>query len=219
MDVGHIFARIAKNRKRAEIMGKTIGLTGSVATGKSTVSNMIQQAGIPLVDADIAARKVVEPGTEGLKEIVAYFGGEILLADGTLDRAKLGEIIFKDKEKREKLNEITHPRVKDYMLEARERFFRAGEELVFFDIPLLFESHLESLVDQIVVVWTTPETELKRLMERNNLTKEDALRRIESQMGIDEKARKADFVIDNNESLEKTQKQVYTFIERFVKNK
>ncbi|EAE7319190.1 dephospho-CoA kinase [Listeria monocytogenes] len=200
-------------------MGKTIGLTGSVATGKSTVSNMIQQAGIPLVDADIAARKVVEPGTEGLKEIVAYFGGEILLADGTLDRAKLGEIIFKDKEKREKLNEITHPRVKDYMLEARERFFRAGEELVFFDIPLLFESHLESLVDQIVVVWTTPETELKRLMERNNLTKEDALRRIESQMGIDEKARKADFVIDNNESLEKTQKQVYTFIERFVKNK
>ncbi|EGW0544920.1 dephospho-CoA kinase [Listeria monocytogenes] len=200
-------------------MGKTIGLTGSVATGKSTVSNLIQQAGIPLVDADIAARKVVEPGTEGLKEIVAYFGGEILLADGTLDRAKLGEIIFKDKEKREKLNEITHPRVKDYMLEARERFFRAGEELVFFDIPLLFESHLESLVDQIVVVWTTPETELKRLMERNNLTKEDALRRIESQMGIDEKARKADFVIDNNESLEKTQKQVYSFIERFVKNK
>lgn len=219
MDAGHIFAQIAKNRKRAEIMGKTIGLTGSVATGKSTVSNMIQQAGIPLVDADIAARKVVEPGTEGLKEIVAYFGEEILLADGTLDRAKLGEIIFKDKEKREKLNEITHPRVKDYMLEARERFFRAGEELVFFDIPLLFESHLESLVDQIVVVWTTPETELKRLMERNNLTKEDALRRIESQMGIDEKARKADFVIDNNESLEKTQKQVYTFIERFVKNK
>lgn len=219
MDAGHIFARIAKNRKRAEIMGKTIGLTGSVATGKSTVSNMIQHAGIPLVDADIAARKVVEPGTEGLKEIVAYFGEEILLADGTLDRAKLGEIIFKDKEKREKLNEITHPRVKDYMLEARERFFRAGEELVFFDIPLLFESHLESLVDQIVVVWTTPETELKRLMERNNLTKEDALRRIESQMGIDEKARKADFVIDNNESLEKTQKQVYTFIERFVKNK
>lgn len=219
MDAGHIFARIAKNRKRAEIMGKTIGLTGSVATGKSTVSNMIQQAGIPLVDADIAARKVVEPGTEGLKEIVAYFGEEILLADGTLDRAKLGEIIFKDKEKREKLNEITHPRVKDYMLEARELFFRAGEELVFFDIPLLFESHLESLVDQIVVVWTTPETELKRLMERNNLTKEDALRRIESQMGIDEKARKADFVIDNNESLEKTQKQVYTFIERFVKNK
>lgn len=219
MDAGHIFVRIAKNRKRAEIMGKTIGLTGSVATGKSTVSNLIQQAGIPLVDADIAARKVVEPGTEGLKEIVAYFGEEILLADGTLDRAKLGEIIFKDKEKREKLNEITHPRVKDYMLEARERFFRAGEELVFFDIPLLFESHLESLVDQIVVVWTTPETELKRLMERNNLTKEEALRRIESQMGIDEKARKADFVIDNNESLEKTQKQVYTFIERFVKNK
>ncbi|MBC2001688.1 dephospho-CoA kinase [Listeria marthii] len=200
-------------------MGKTIGLTGSVATGKSTVSNMIQQAGIPLVDADVAARKVVEPGTDGLSEIVAYFGEEILLADGTLNRPKLAGIIFKDKAKREKLNEITHPRVKDYMLSERERYFEAGEEIVFFDIPLLFESHLESLVDQIVVVWTTPETELNRLMGRNDLTKEDALSRINSQMGIDEKARKADFVIDNNTSLENTQKQVLTFIERFVKNK
>ncbi|EMX5392079.1 dephospho-CoA kinase [Listeria innocua] len=200
-------------------MGKTIGLTGSVATGKSTVSNLIQQAGIPLVDADVAARKVVEKGTGGLAEIVAYFGKDILLEDGTLNRAKLGEIIFQDKEKREKLNEITHPRVKDYMLNERERFFEAGEKVVFFDIPLLFESHLESLVDQIIVVWTTPETELKRLMERNNLTKEEALARINSQMGIDEKAKKADFVIDNNESLEKTQKQVLTFIERFVNNK
>ncbi len=219
MDAGRIFARTVKNRKRAEIMGKTIGLTGSVATGKSTVSNLIQQAGIPLVDADIAARKVVEKGTGGLAEIVAYFGKDILLEDGTLNRAKLGEIIFRDKEKREKLNEITHPRVKDYMLNERERFFEAGEKVVFFDIPLLFESHLESLVDQIIVVWTTPETELKRLMERNNLTKEEALARINSQMGIDEKAKKADFVIDNNESLEKTQKQVLTFIKRFVNNK
>lgn len=200
-------------------MGETIGLTGSVATGKSTVSNMIQQAGIPLVDADIAARKVVEPGTDGLAEIVAYFGKGILLTDGTLNRPKLAEQIFRNKEKREKLNEITHPRVKEYMLVERKRYFEAGEKVVFFDIPLLFESHLESLVDQIIVVWTTPETELKRLMERNNLTKKDALARINSQMGIDEKAKKADFVIDNNESLEKTQKQVLTIINRFVKNK
>ncbi|MBC2375272.1 dephospho-CoA kinase [Listeria welshimeri] len=200
-------------------MGETIGLTGSVATGKSTVSNMIQQAGIPLVDADIAARKVVEPGTDGLAEIVAYFGKGILLTDGTLNRPKLAEQIFRNKEKREKLNKITHPRVREYMLAERKRYFEAGEKIVFFDIPLLFESHLESLVDQIIVVWTTPETELKRLMERNNLTKKDALARINSQMGIDEKAKKADFVIDNNESLEKTQKQVLTIIDRFVKNK
>lgn len=199
-------------------MGKTIGLTGSVATGKSTVSKMIQKAGIPLVDADIAARKVVEPGTEGLAEIVAYFGKEILLADGSLNRPKLADIIFKNEEKRQKLNEITHPRVKDYMLAERKRFLAAGEKVVFFDIPLLFESHLESLVDQIVVVWVTPETELKRLMERNNLTKEAALARINSQMGIDEKAKKADFVINNNESLEKTEKQVSAIIDRFVNN-
>ncbi|MBC1538224.1 dephospho-CoA kinase [Listeria seeligeri] len=199
-------------------MGKTIGLTGSVATGKSTVSKMIQKAGIPLVDADIAARKVVERGTEGLAEIVVYFGKEILLADGSLNRPKLADIIFKNEEKRQKLNEITHPRVKDYMLAERKRFLAAGEKVVFFDIPLLFESHLESLVDQIVVVWVTPETELKRLMERNNLTKEAALARINSQMGIDEKAKKADFVINNNESLEKTEKQVSAFIDRFVNN-
>lgn len=199
-------------------MGKTIGLTGSVATGKSTVSKMVQKAGIPLVDADIAARKVVEPGTEGLAAIVAYFGKEILLADGSLNRPKLADIIFKNEEKRQKLNEITHPRVKDYMLAERKRFLAAGEKVVFFDIPLLFESHLESLVDQIVVVWVTPETELKRLMERNNLTKEAALARINSQMGIDEKAKKADFVINNNESLEKTEKQVSAFIDRFVNN-
>lgn len=199
-------------------MGKTIGLTGSVATGKSTVSKMIQKAGIPLVDADIAARKVVERGTVGLTEIVAYFGKEILLADGSLNRAKLADIIFKNEEKRQKLNKITHPRVKDYMLEERKRYFAMGEKVVFFDIPLLFESHLESLVDQIVVVWVTPETELKRLMERNNLKKEAALDRINSQMGIDEKAKRADFVINNNESLEKTEKQVSAFIDRFVNN-
>ncbi|PZG34706.1 dephospho-CoA kinase [Listeria ivanovii] len=199
-------------------MGKTIGLTGSVATGKSTVSKMIQKAGIPLVDADIAARKVVEPGTEGLAEIVAYFGQEILLADGSLNRPKLADIIFKNEEKRQKLNKITHPRVKEYMLAERKHYFAMGEKVVFFDIPLLFESHLESLVDQIVVVWVTRETELKRLMERNNLTKEAALNRINSQMGIDEKAKKADFVINNNETLEKTEKQVVAFIDRFVNN-
>ncbi|AIS59969.1 Dephospho-CoA kinase [Listeria ivanovii subsp. londoniensis] len=199
-------------------MGETIGLTGSVATGKSAVSKMIQKAGIPLVDADIAARKVVEPGTEGLAEIVAYFGQEILLADGSLNRPKLADIIFKNEEKRQKLNKITHPRVKEYMLAEQKRYFAMGEKVVFFDIPLLFESHLESLVDQIVVVWVTRETELKRLMERNNLTKEAALARMNSQMGIDEKAKKADFVINNNESLEKTEKQVVAFIDRFVNN-
>lgn len=200
-------------------MGKTIGLTGSVATGKSTVSKMIQKAGIPVIDADIAARKVVEPGTAGLKEIINYFGADILLEDGTLNRPKLANIIFKNKEKREKLNAITHPRVKEYMLAERKRYFAAGEQVVFFDIPLLFESHLESLVDQIVVVWVTPETELKRLMRRNHLTEEEALERINSQIGIDEKAKKADLVINNDETLEKTEKQVADFIDQIIKNK
>lgn len=136
--------------------------------------------GILLVDVDIVVRKVVECGIEGLKEIVVYFGEEILFVDGILNWVKLGEIIFKDKEKCEKLNEIMYLCVKDYMLEVCECFFEVGEEFVFFDILFLFESYLELLVDKIVVVWIIFEIELKCLMEWNNLIKEDVLRRIES---------------------------------------
>ncbi len=191
----------------------TIGLTGSIATGKSTVSKMLQEAGVPVVDADISAREVVMPGTAGLKKITATFGEEILQADGSLNRNKLGEVIFNDAKKRELLNQIVHPLVRADMLAKRRVLFSKGEKWVVFDIPLLFESQLTDIVDITLVVATSEETQLTRLMERNHLTEAEAKVRIESQIPIDEKKRYADFVIDNNDSLMATKKQVNEFLQ------
>ncbi|WP_099221283.1 dephospho-CoA kinase [Listeria costaricensis] len=196
-------------------MKRTIGLTGSIATGKSTVSQWLKEAGFAVVDADIAARKVVEKGTAGLEEIRQHFGETVLTKEGELNRGKLGKIIFEDAEKRTLLNQIVHPKVKAYMLKEREALFEAGETIVIFDIPLLYESHLEALVDQIVVVRTSRETEIKRLMARDGIQAEAAIQKIDTQMPIEEKEQRADFVIDNDGSLEKTKKQVDHLIQQF----
>ncbi|WP_167629531.1 dephospho-CoA kinase [Listeria valentina] len=188
-------------------MGFTLGLTGSIATGKSTVSQMLVSAGIAVIDADIVARKVVEKGTVGLEKIISSFGADVLL-DGELNRAKLGEIIFHDDAKREQLNEIVHPLVREEMLSERDRLFRAGESIVVLDIPLLYESQLTDLVDRVLVVATTEEIELSRLMARNGLSKEEALARIRAQMPINDKVKLADFVVDNSGTKQETEKQV-----------
>ncbi|EUJ33263.1 dephospho-CoA kinase [Listeria floridensis FSL S10-1187] len=189
-------------------MGFTLGLTGSIATGKSTVSKMLSDAGIPIIDADVSARRAVEKGTDGLASIVDFFGSDILLPDGQLDRAKLGSIVFMNEDKREQLNRIVHPFVQQDMLNERKKCFEAGEMMVVFDIPLLFESELANMVDEVLVVWTTEEVELERLMARNNLTKAEALARIQSQIGISKKKAWADFLIDNNGTKEETKRQV-----------
>lgn len=188
-------------------MGFTLGLTGSIATGKSTVSKMLQDEKIPVIDADLVARKVVEKGTVGLKKIVSTFGDEVL-SKGALNRAKLGEIIFHDSQKREQLNKIVHPLVRKEMLQERDRLFKSGETFVVLDIPLLYESQLTDLVDQVLVVMTTEEVELTRLMARNGLSREEALARIATQMPISDKAKLADFVIDNSGTLKETSEQV-----------
>ncbi|MBC1520919.1 dephospho-CoA kinase [Listeria aquatica] len=185
----------------------TLGLTGSIATGKSTVSKMLQDEKIPVIDADLVARKVVEKGTVGLKKIVSTFGDEVL-SKGALNRAKLGEIIFHDSQKREQLNKIVHPLVRKEMLQERDRLFKSGETFVVLDIPLLYESQLTDLVDQVLVVMTTEEVELTRLMARNGLSREEALARIATQMPISDKAKLADFVIDNSGTLKETSEQV-----------
>ncbi|EUJ17754.1 dephospho-CoA kinase [Listeria aquatica] len=188
-------------------MGFTLGLTGSIATGKSTVSKMLQDEKIPVIDADLVARKVVEKGTVGLEKIVSTFGDEVL-SKGALNRAKLGEIIFHDSKKREQLNKIVHPLVRKEMLQERDRLFKSGETFVVLDIPLLYESQLTDLVDQVLVVMTTEEVELTRLMARNELSREEALARIATQMPISDKAKLADFVIDNSGTLKETSEQV-----------
>ncbi|MGG2105620.1 dephospho-CoA kinase [Lysinibacillus pakistanensis] len=187
-----------------------IGLTGSIASGKSTVAKMITALGLPIVDADIVARDVVEPGTgtETLALIAEQFGQDILLEDGTLNRAKLGDIIFHEPAKRKILNDIMHPAIRQEMLRQRDAYLEAGNKHVVMDIPLLFESKLQHFVERIIVVSVSEEVQLRRLMERNNLSKEDALARMHSQLPMSVKEKGAHAVIYNNENLGQTEDQL-----------
>jgi len=185
-----------------------IGLTGSIASGKSTVSSMLKNRGFPIIDADLVARKVVEKGEPALQEITDSFGEEVLLPDGTLNRAKLGSIIFNDPAKRKQLNDIIHPAIRVEMLRQRDEWLSQGAETVVMDIPLLFESRLQHFVDKILVVSVTEEIQLKRLMERNQLSEEEAMSRIRSQLPISEKEKGADAVIYNNGTIEGTEEQL-----------
>lgn len=185
-----------------------IGLTGSIASGKSTVAKMITALGLPIVDADIVARDVVEPGAETLTLIVEEFGQDILLEDGTLNRVKLGDIIFQEPSKRKILNDIMHPAIRQEMLRQRDAYIEAGNKHVVMDIPLLFESKLQHYVERIIVVSVSEEVQLRRLMKRNNLSKEDALARMHSQLPMSVKEKGADAVIYNNENLGQTEEQL-----------
>lgn len=185
-----------------------IGLTGSIASGKSTVAKMLQELGFPIVDADLVARVVVEPGTETLGEIVEAFGEDILLESGELDRAKLGDIIFHNPLKRKELNDIMHPAIRKEMLRQRDEWLEKGGKHIVMDIPLLFESRLQHFVEKILVVSVTEETQLARLMERNCLSEEEAKARIASQLPLSVKEKGADAVIYNNGHLENTHTQL-----------
>lgn len=185
-----------------------IGLTGSIASGKSTVAKMLKELGLPIIDADQVARLVVEPGTETLSKIAEVFGKDILHENGELNRAKLGNIIFHNPSKRKELNDIIHPAIRKEMLRQRDEWTDKGEKHIVMDIPLLFESHLQHFVEKILVVSVTEDTQLKRLMERNHLSKEEAKARIASQLPLSVKEKGADAVIYNNESLDKTRKQL-----------
>lgn len=185
-----------------------IGLTGSIASGKSTVSNMLKALGYPIIDADIVARIVVEKGTETLEMITEVFGQEVISEDGSLNREKLGGIIFSDPSKRKRLNDIIHPAIRAEMLRQKEQLLTDGHPTIIMDIPLLFESKLQSYVEKILVVTVTEETQLERLMARNNFTLEDAKARIQSQLPLSIKEKEADAVIYNNGTLESTEQQL-----------
>lgn len=185
-----------------------IGLTGSIASGKSTVADMLQKYGLPIVDADVVARLVVEPGTATLQKIVEVFGEETLTEDGTMDRQKIGSIIFNNEEKRKELNSIIHPAIRQEMLRQRDEHLRNGAQTVIMDIPLLFESKLQHFVEKILVVSVSEETQLDRLMERNQLTEKEAKARIGSQLPLKMKEQGADAVINNNGTIEQTAQQL-----------
>lgn len=177
-------------------MTKVIGLTGGIATGKSTVAELLKAHGFKIVDADIASRKAVEKGSEGLKKVVAEFGEEALTEEGEMNREYIGQQIFYDDLKREKLNAISHPIVREIMENEKKQYLAQGHDVVM-DIPLLFENGLEKTVDEVWLVYTSPSIQIDRLMERNQFSIEDAKARIYSQISIDKKSRMADVVIDN----------------------
>ncbi|MEW9051708.1 MAG: dephospho-CoA kinase [Neobacillus sp.] len=189
-------------------MSLVIGLTGGIASGKSTVSNMLKEMAIVIVDADVEARRAVEKGEPAYLKIIAEFGEEILLENGEIDRQKLGSVIFHNAEKRQLLNGIVHPDVRKRMKDQTDAAIQTGEKVVVLDIPLLFESKLTSMVEKTILVYVDREIQLKRLMERNNLSLEDAEARINSQMPLSDKISLADAVINNNGSINETKQQL-----------
>lgn len=192
-----------------------IGLTGGIASGKSTVAEMIKRYDLPIVDADVMARKVVEPGEPALEKIFQLFGEDMKAEDGGLDRKKLGSVIFKDKEKRNVLNRVLHPAIRKGMLDQAAAFKEQGSAHVIFDIPLLFESELTHMVDQTLLVYVDAKTQLSRLVERDQSTEEEALERIQSQIPIEEKKELADEVIDNTGGREETEEQLNNILKKW----
>lgn len=185
-----------------------IGITGSIGTGKSTVTKYLLEKGYQVLDADKLAKEELEKD-DVISEIVLYFG-EAVLKNGKINREYLGKLIFNDQKKREILNSIIHPRV----IARFEEAIRNTQGLLFIDIPLLFETKLEYLCDKILVVYTSKETQLKRLMERDRIDEEYAQTKISAQMDIEEKKKRADYLVYNDGDLEATFEQIENILRR-----
>ncbi|HAR3022284.1 TPA: dephospho-CoA kinase [Staphylococcus aureus] len=177
-------------------MPKVIGLTGGIASGKSTVSELLSVFGFKVVDADKAAREAVKKGSKGLAQVREVFGDEAIDENGEMNRRYMGDLVFNHPEKRLELNAIIHPIVRDIMEEEKQEYLKQGYNVIM-DIPLLFENELENTVDEVWVVYSSESIQMDRLMQRNNLSLEDAKARVYSQISIDKKSRMADHVIDN----------------------
>lgn len=185
-----------------------VGLTGSIAVGKSFVSSVLAELGCHVLDADRTAREVVEPGAAGLRAVVEEFGPEVLRPDGSLDRARLAAIVFADAERRARLNAILHPIIiaaQDRWLREREREDPQGVAVV--DAALMIESGSYRRFDKLIVVHCRPEVQVERLMRRDNLARDEAERRIAAQMPQEEKMRHADFLIDTSDGFEQARRR------------
>lgn len=185
-----------------------IGLTGGIASGKSTVSGMLAQLGAYIINIDKIAHAVIMPNQPAWSDIVAHFGNEILLPDGRINREVLGEKIFKDKAERQCLERITHPRIEEQVHQYITQAKQAGERVAVLDVPLLFEVGWGKMVDSIWVVYVDTKVQITRLIARNQLTHVQAMDRINAQMSLADKVKHADVVIDNNLDIEHTRKQV-----------
>jgi len=184
-----------------------IAITGSISTGKSTVSKYIAKK-YPVIDADLLARDILKIDSSAYLQVVKEFGKDILLENREIDRKKLGTIIFSDKNRREALNSITHKEIRKEYQKKVEEYIQKGYKLIFYDIPLLFEVKLEKEFEKIIVVYIPEELQLERLMKRDSISKEIAIKKIQSQISIEDKKRGANYIIDNSKGLKNTYFQI-----------
>jgi dephospho-CoA kinase len=189
-----------------------VGLTGGIASGKSTVSTMFREAGVPVICADELARDAVQPGSPALQEIGRVFGAAVIEAEGGLDRGRMAELVFRDRSKREILEKIIHPQVARQKDLRIEQLRRSGHRLAVVDVPLLYEKSWEGQFDLVVVVHVPRSIQEERLVERDAMSSEEARSRLDAQMSIDEKKCRADRVIDNSGSPEHTREQVHALL-------
>jgi dephospho-CoA kinase len=181
---------------------RVFGLTGGIGSGKSTVSALLRERGVPVVDADELAREAVAVGSDGLREVVAAFGPDVLGRDGNLDRKQLGALVFSDPEARKRLNSITHPRVRQLSQRRFAELERQGVALAGYDVPLLFEVGLDQGLRPVVVVAASEAEQLRRVQARDGLSEEAARARIAAQLPLSEKCARADHVLDNDGSID-----------------
>lgn len=195
-------------------MTKIIGLTGGIASGKSTVSTFFKDAGIPVIDTDQIARELLAKGTDVYHQVIQHFSADILLTDQSINRKKLGQIIFANKGKRDELNHIIHPEVYKIVDVEIERYKELEEPLVIVDIPLLFETGYDAQCDATIVVYTNYENQLNRLVSRDQIDVEYAQMKIQAQMSLEAKKNKATYVIDNSLSILDTKRDFNHVIEQ-----
>ena len=197
---------------------RVIGLTGGIASGKTTVSNLFKISGVPVIDADLVARQVVEKGTVGLSALVNRFGEAILNTDGTLNRTELGKRMFSEEAIRSEVNDILQPLIRQEIISRMQAYKDQGKTLIVLDVPLLFEMHYENLCDDIIVVAVSVETQIARMEKRNGYTREEALERIQSQMPLEEKVKRATIVWSNEGTLQDLEQKVHQWLlENFLK--
>jgi dephospho-CoA kinase len=187
---------------------KLIGLTGGIASGKSTVAAILRRLGAAIVNADELSREVVEPDTAGWNELVATFGSAVLQPDRAIDRQKLRKIIFADPDARKKLEAIIHPRVRALAEQRIREHAAAGFEIIVYEVPLLFEGNLQNSLRPVILVATDVTTQKKRLQDRDHLVESEAEKHIAAQMSLEEKRRLADYVIENDGSFADLERQV-----------
>lgn len=193
------------------------GLTGGIGSGKSTVAELLEEYGVPVVSADELSRVVVAPGSEGLRLVVERFGPEIVGEDGGLDRRKMAAVVFRDPERRRELEAILHPRIRDRFEQVLDALEKAGHEVAVYEVPLLFERNLQGEMKAVILVTAPMDVRVARVRSRDDVTETEVRARIAAQMDEDQKRRRADYIIENTGSLDELRREVEFLMARFLR--